>query len=43
MPDIAVGPVESNKAGPPESDPLVRGDVVLTAALRQLRVVLKAF
>jgi carboxyl-terminal processing protease len=45
IPDIAVG-VGRRKPGnarTPETDPLVRGDAILTEAVRQLRVVLRQF
>jgi hypothetical protein len=42
VPDIVAAASESGTAEAPESDPLVRGDAILTAALRRLREVLKA-
>jgi carboxyl-terminal processing protease len=41
--DIPVSTASPGRARAPESDPLVRGDPVLAEALRQLRVVLRAY
>jgi carboxyl-terminal processing protease len=45
IPDIAVGAGrrEPGNARTPETDPVVRGDAILTEAVRQLRVVLRQF
>jgi hypothetical protein len=43
VPDIPVRRAQAGSEKPSETDPLVRGDAILSEAVRQLRVVLKAF
>jgi carboxyl-terminal processing protease len=41
LPDITVGRLAPGNSSAPETDPLVRGDAILSEAIRQLRVVLR--